>query len=546
MSGTYLVGVANSFPNFSTLTEAVNNINNRGAGGPVTFLLTNSLLVPYSSSYGETLPITVNEIPLTSATNTVTLKPNVGVSCIINGNSATSVFYLNGTDYFIIDGSNNGTLSKDLTIENISTGNWTAALQVSNGVSGLGAKNVTIKNCRIYGGSPGNNGSATYAFSAGSTIGATGADNDNMTINNNEFSRAFYGLFIGGTPGGVMDNLLFTNNVIGSIDANYYCGNVGLNLNNVNGTVSQNVINGVVSSVISTYGIYVGAGTRNMTISRNDIHSVKGVVGSTMCGTGMAIDLASAGYNVTVCNNIFYDITGDGSSNLSSYGTAGIKVYGISTNVKVYHNTISLSGLLNHVTTNDLSTAIYVGASVSQIDIRNNILSNSLENLTGDSKAYSIYVAGSASVFNNLDYNDYFTSGLEGVLGYFGSDRTTIESWRSATGKDLNSISSSPNLNTLPSLVPFEVSSVLDVCPSVSIADDFSGFARTVPVSMGAYESGGDLSAPLITYSELDNTHFLNARTLTVTITDTMVLFRILETDCHNYTGKSIVTHILL
>ncbi|PKP29805.1 MAG: hypothetical protein CVT99_15765 [Bacteroidetes bacterium HGW-Bacteroidetes-16] len=520
MNGTYLVGIANSFPNFATLTEAVTNINNRGVMGPVTFLLTNSGLVPYSASYGETIPIVVNEIPLASATNTITIKPAVGISSIITGNSSTAIFEINGTDYFSIDGSNNGSSSRDLTIENTSTGNWSAALQVLSGASSLGAKYFTVKNCKIIGGSPGNNNSYTYAFSAGSTVGVSGADNDNMTIDNNEFSRAFYGLYIGGTTSGVMDNLLCTNNIIGSFDANYYCGNVGLYLNNVAGTVSQNVINGVVSSVTSTFGIYVGAGTRNMTISRNNIHAVKGTIGSTYCGTGMFINLASSGNNVTICNNILYDITGDGSSNLSSYGTAGIKITGISTDVKIYHNTISLSGYISHVTTNDLSTDIYVGSSVSQIDIRNNILSNSIENLTGDSKAYSMYIAGSANVLNNLDYNDYFVYGIEGILGYLGGDKLSIETWQTASGRDLQSISSSPNLNTLPSLVPYPGSVVLDACPSVSITDDFSGITRTVPTSMGAYELGSDVSEPVISYIELDNTLLLTDRTLTVTITD--------------------------
>ena len=521
MSGNYLVGTLNSYPNFTTITDAINNINHRGTGGPVIFKLTNPGSLPYSSANGELFPVTVGVIPLASATNTITLQPAAGMSPIITGSSTSSIINLNGTDYFIINGSNSGTSSRDLLIENTSTANWTAALQIASLVSGAGATNCTVKNCIIRGGSPGNSGSNTYAISSGSSVGNTGSDNDNLTIDNNEISRAYYGLYIGSTTAGPLDNLVVTNNTIGSDDPNYYIGNTGVYLNNTLGLFSGNVIKGVVSNAISTWGLYVGPGVKNMLISKNDIHSIK-ALGNSNGGSGIVVDLASAGSNVTIANNVIYDITGDGSSGLLSYGIAGLKITGYTTDVKVYYNSICLSGYINRAAaTADLSTAMFVGGSVTQLDVRNNIFSNSLENITGDARAYAMYCAGTASPFTTLDYNDYKVGGVEGVLASFnGTDMTSLAAWQAASGKDLHSLAVEPNFNSPAVLIPYPGSVVLDKCPAVPVTDDYTAAPRTAPTSMGAYEAGNDVSPPVVTYKPLYNTSLLTSRTLTATIRD--------------------------
>ncbi len=519
MTGTYLVGAGNVYPNFVTLTDAINNLNHRGNLGPVVFSLTNSSSVPYSSVNGEVFPIVVGIIPYASAANTTTIVPATGMTPVISGSSATSIINLNGTDYFIINGSNSNTTTRDLTIVNNSTGNWTAALQITS-TGALGSTYCTVKNTIIRGGAPGSSSMYTYALSAGSSIGSTGPDNDNLTLDNNEFSRAYYALYIGATAGNTLDNLIITNNTVGSDDPANYVGNVGVFLNNTMGSFSGNVIKGVISSNASTWGLYVGPGVKNMTFTKNDIHSIKGYNGSG--GTGIVVDLASPGNNVTIANNIIYDISGDGSANLQSYGIAGIKIQGISTNVKVFYNSVYLSGQINHSTsTGDLSAAIFIGSQTSQLDIRNNIFYNSLENITGDSKAYAIYCAGVTSVFSTIDYNDYRIGGRESVLAYYSTaDKSTLAAWQTATGKDANSVSIEPNFNSSSVLIPYPGTAILDLCPALAITDDYTGAARTAPTSMGAYETGNDVTPPVVTYTPLCNTHLLTSRTLTATIRD--------------------------
>ncbi len=523
MSGTYLVGVGNSYPNFQTLSDAIVHLNNRGLSGPVVLSLTNTASIPYNAANGEIFPIMVNEIPLSSAINTVTLKPASGKDPIISGNSTTSTFFINGTDYFIIDGSNSGNTTRSLIIENISTGNYTAGLQISTGTNSLGANHNTIKNCKIRGGGTEAANWGICALSVGSTIAVTGADNDYLTLDNNEFTKGYYGVFLGGTTGNVMDNLTITNNTIGSDDVNYYNRHCGAYLTNTLGTFTNNDIKGVVATINGTYnsyGLYLAPGVKNMTFAKNKIHSI-GSASSSKNGTALAIDLASAGNNVTIANNTIYNILGNGSSNLYSYGTCGIKIIGYSTNVKIYYNSVYLSGKISNPTsTSDASAALFIWSSASQIDIRNNIFINSIENTTGVSKAYAVYSEAPGSSFTALDYNDYLVSGNEGIFGYLTSDKTSLAAWKSAIGKDVNSISADPDFNSLPNLQPYGGSAVLDLCPALSVTDDYNNVTRTVPTSMGAFEHGSDVSAPVILYQPLYNTHSLGARILTVNIQD--------------------------
>ena len=93
--------------------------------GAVVFELTDA---SYTTS--ETFPITINEIGGASSTNTITIRPATGVTAEISGNSGgdyTSIIKLYGADYEIIDGSNNGTTSRDLTITNTKSSGFSAS-----------------------------------------------------------------------------------------------------------------------------------------------------------------------------------------------------------------------------------------------------------------------------------------------------------------------------------------------------------------------------------------------------------------------------------
>ena len=83
LSGTYYVtATVGSSPNpakeFATLTAAANAYNTSGLGGAVSFQL-----VDATYSTGETFPIAFGNNPEASATNTLTIKPFIGVNAAI-------------------------------------------------------------------------------------------------------------------------------------------------------------------------------------------------------------------------------------------------------------------------------------------------------------------------------------------------------------------------------------------------------------------------------------------------------------------------------
>jgi len=140
-----------------------------------------------------------------------------------------------------------------------------------------------------------------------------------------------------------------------------------------------------------------------------------------------------------------------------------------------------------------LSAGMYFPAGITNVDLRNNIIANSIVNsANGGAKAYAIYNAGASTVFSSINHNDYFASGTQGVLGFLTTDKTNLVDWQAATTQDANSISADPQFVSETNLQPFTGSPVLAAgTPIVGVTTDFTGAARSVTTpSIGAYESG--------------------------------------------------------
>ena len=113
--------------------------------------------------------------------------------------------------------------------------------------------------------------------------------------------------------------------------------------------------------------------------------------------------------------------------------------------INLYYNSVSMAGSYSSSTA-CLTTALYIGSAASALDIRDNIFVNSLNNTgTGTtSKAYAIYSAVANTAFTTINYNDYFVSGTQGVLGFLSSDRTDLAGIIAGFGQNANSINFSP------------------------------------------------------------------------------------------------------
>ena len=520
-AGNYDIGGSGTTPcatcSYVDLTAAFADIyNNKEITGAINLNLTSF----YKSTEEDAFPITINPLFGASVTNTVTIKPASGTSDTISGNSTISIIRIYGADYIIIDGSNNGTDSRNLVIQNTSTSNTRAAILISSLGIKNGATNNTIKNSIIMAGSY---NATNYGIHIGSTVGASGDDNDNNTIINNLFKKVYYGIYAMGTINGMQDNLTILNNTLGDTALANGIGrygiavnqNTGFNISNNTisnsnatgsilygiyvfqsnkGIVSNNKITNLRSLTNNLAGIYLGTSVVQTKIISNQISGIK-YFGITQNGGGKGIDIntANSNSNLLIANNMVSDISGSGTGNLATNAIVGIRIGGTTGTVDLYHNTVNLSGKISHTgTTICKNAALYIASAVTALDIRNNIFTNSILDTLGANTSYAIYSDAAVGSFKNLNYNNYYVSDSQSMLGYIGmANDTTLEAWKIASKKDSNSLNVDP---FYVSDVDLHISNVYlnntgDTIGKVS--DDIDGEARSIDhPDMGADEFG--------------------------------------------------------
>jgi trimeric autotransporter adhesin len=498
LSGTYYVGTGTSpvpARTYATLTAAAASYNNNLLGGAVTFVL---LDAAYSTATGETFPVVFNANADASATNTLTIKPNTGVTASITGGGAAgAVLQFNGTDYVTVDGSNNGSASRNLTLTSTNTGS-SAVVWVGSLGDAAGATNITLKNLNVVGGSV----SSTTAFgiyAAGTTLSAsgTGSDNDNLVVQNNAISAVYNGVYARGTTAGVLDGLQVTGNQIGGSTAATTVTLRGIDVVAAAAPViSQNRIVGMqTTGSISIAAIDLGATVANAVVSRNYISNLRSTSTSGYGAYGILISSTTGTTGNEISNNMISDIITDGDGTSTQFNAFGIRLAG-GTGTKVYYNSVNLSGPLTNQTTVDLSAALVVTtASVTGLDLRNNVLANSITGGAG-TKSYALYLTSAASVgtFNN---NDYYVSGANGVLAYVAADKTTLADLRTATTQDAASISVVPGFVSATDLHSnsFDLN---NAGTPVAVTVDYDGDARSATTpDLGADEFSLPVTADL-------------------------------------------------
>ncbi len=472
---------ASSNGSYATLKAAFDAINAQSQTG-------NAIVVTVSASTTETAAAVLNAGTWT----TLTVKPAAATTPTVSGNISSAIIKLDGADNVTIDGSNSGGTDRSLTISNTNTADLSTVIWISSLGTGAGATGNTIKNCNVAAGS---NITLTFGIVASGSGNpfANGADNDNLTIQNNAVTKAGFGIFVMGDAPGVNDNLVITQNSIGSNSAASYVRFYGIYLGNATGsTVSQNTIFNIISTEFNPVGMLIDVGFVNSTISRNEIRSVHYVGSDGSGGKGIFVATGSASSNLTIANNLISDIKGDGASSLEISRIVGIFIEGSSGGVTLQYNSVNLgSGSFAGNATGTISAALFVGSTSTSITLQNNILSTNLVNTNAaGAKTYAIYSAAPASAFSNIDYNDYYVSGSQGVLGFLTSDRTTLADWKTATSQDDHSLDVNPpftsptNLHLHPG-IPTQLESG---GTTVSVTNDFDGDTRNNPPDIGGDE----------------------------------------------------------
>jgi subtilisin-like proprotein convertase family protein len=497
-SGTINVGPAETFKSLTAdaadgLFKALNN-----------GVLTGNLTVNIMADLTETGAISLNQLAEEPAGSnfTVTIQPNASTSApittvkTISGAYAGGLIRLNGADRVTIDGRSGGS-GNYLTFINTATTSTIAAIQLISLGNNLGATSNTIRNCNI---STGFNATGAYAIVSGSaTVATTGADNDNNTIRNNNISKAYVGIWAQGsatTNPGLMDNIQILENTVGSDISTDYIGHDGIFVaNGTGGVIAQNTIYNLIpgTTVTTPVGMTISTGFINATVSRNRIHDIIYTGTGGYGGRGMYINTGNSSSNLTIDNNLIYVIGGDGYTSFGASSPVGMYFDGTMSGLKIYYNSVYMSGNTSYSTTSAiLTTAILFNTStITNIDLRDNIFQNSMDciNNTND-KNYAIYSLSPAASFTNIDYNDYYANGPQGILGFLVADKLTLAEWQAATLQDVNSISDDPLFNSTTDLQVSGSSPVIGEGTPISGLDyDFDNADRSNSApSMGAYE----------------------------------------------------------
>ena len=490
LNGNFHVGVAQAAP-FNTLTAAVNYFNNSILTAPVTYFLDDAT---YSAS--ETFPITLNPNLGSNATNIFTIKPNVGQTVSITGNSTSSILKWVGADYITLDGSNApGGTSRNLTVQNTATtGTTTSIYMISDA---LGAQYNTIKNCIIKA-NINTLSTISAMYIGGTTINSTSVgatDFDYNTLQNNQIEKGYYGLlFNASSPSS--DNFNMIGNIFGSDIAADYITNYSVYLSGTinNALFSSNTIKNMKYDG-SKYAMYLTGSVTNSRITKNKIYGFgPATSAATSYFTFGIYDASTTNTNLTIDNNMLYDFITYG--NTSSVYIRGIYVSGGPNKyLKLYNNSVHFTGSFANPNTGVLSACFYLSSSGSNMDIRNNIFSNATTGVSP--KTYATYMA-SGSTNLTMDKNCYYTSGT--TIGYYGVDQVNFSTWKATTQKDSNSIASvvnflSPTDLHVSSATPSAVESTgADI---VGFSTDFDGDLRPGPVGSihgGAthYDMGAD------------------------------------------------------
>jgi len=351
---------------YTTVKAAFDAINAGTHQGVINITIT--------ANTSETGTSFLNRSTGTSGFASVTLKPAAATTPSITNTAAGPVFRILGSN-FTIDGSNNGTDSRDLSIVN---GNVAGSQVIAMGSSDVAnpLTNVTVKNTNVINGVK----TSGYGIIVSNTAGsATAGYFKNINIENNTVQRSFNGIYLLAVSA--------AGNGSGSIIAKNDLSASGDNSNRAT-------------------GIYLG-GTDGVVVSANKIGNFDATVNEAKRGMWLAVNTM----NTTVSDNIIDNI---GISNVSGGSATGIQIFtnagagGVQSANKILRNKISnlFSGGLNSSV-----TGIGLGGSTFGTVISQNTISNLVNKKSGTTAGLGAegLVLGAATASNTLVSNNFIS-----------------------------------------------------------------------------------------------------------------------------------------
>ncbi|HAP36013.1 MAG TPA: hypothetical protein DCQ28_08750, partial [Bacteroidetes bacterium] len=498
VNGTVTVGTGGDYTSFTSAGGLFATINSG--------LVTNNVTVQVISDVSESGANALNqwnEMPANS-NYTFTIQPSAAVLKTISGSFDGGLIRLNGADRVTVDGRFGGS-GKYLRFTNTKattgTATITAIQMISLGIN-AGSTNNTVRNCEV---STGSNSIGSYGISL------TGNDNDNNTITENMIYKALGGIAFDGGATGKNNNIQITNNIIGSATAGEYIGLVGILTSNADAPViTGNEIFNIITNFSGPIGIQISIGVVDAVISNNKIYSIEYTGSSSLGARGLYISTGVVSSNLTIANNVIYDIIGKGSNTFANtnVGVMITEGSGITGGIKIYNNSINLFGTADNAAGNNSAAIAVLSSAATGLDVRNNVLSNSIvNNLKSTALALVLYSLAPGSSFDAIDHNDYFASGTQGILGGITGAGivSSLSQLQSALGGDANSLNADPMYGSDSNLVPQPGSPLLLAGTAISsVSMDILGTVRNGSTpTIGAYENEVALPVELVSFLAL-------------------------------------------
>lgn len=456
---------------YPSLSAAVTDLNLRGLSGHVTFLLADTA---YSTST-LTLQITYDSLP--SNDRTIVFKPAAGVTTTITAASTSPVFII-ANSYVRIEGSNGTEDARNMIIQNTTTGASAGAVFFST-ADFCGIRDVVAK-----------------AKSMVDGYGIVFSSSKFGKIVNNLVTQTALGIQLQGSSDGC---LIADNEVMGGPDSLSKIQNAGIVVLSSKDFVIRNNMISSLKRYSTSYvsGILIGissggADVKDGIIHNNKIWDVKhlGVATTGYASNGIKLLGNLTNSNIRVYNNVITDILGGGDAGIT-YSPSGINVTQ-GGGYEIYFNSVNMFGEVAYSGTSAAaSAALLVNTAASaNLNIRNNILSNSQTYVGTLGKTYSFYSTGTSASFTDINYNDYWSVGADSGFNFLGASAYgTLAAWQAATTKDANSKAVSPMYTDTMNLRPLAGSGIIFAGTTIpGITHDFTNALRTNTPSMGAFE----------------------------------------------------------
>ncbi len=387
LNGTYTINNANPTggTNFNSFTDAATALS-CGITGPVTINV-----VAGSGPYTEYFYL--NNIPGSSATNTVRINGNGATLQYNNTATERHLVILNGTKYLRLD-------SLKCLAQNATYG---IGLAITGGAENDSVTNCTFDISSVTSTALANSAGLIFTGSLTSSTGA-GVNGSNCYIYNNKIlgNTAAGGPYYGMTIAGTSNNNIIKNNLV----QNHHFYGIYTN-GGENNLIEGNELNRATKTDVTTfYGIYTTGTTPGLKLSANKIHTP----GGTVVGSISAVYMiylggdGTAANPVLVSNNLMYNVN-QGGLIYAIYVTTG-------TYNKVYHNTVDIADIRTGTSNN---AGIYaIGTNTGTTFYNNNI------SITGGTTGtkYGTYFNTALSLEDAQKNNIYLNSSQTGDQVY--------------------------------------------------------------------------------------------------------------------------------